>query len=64
MDFYVSSETLDCLEDVIYDINIKVLKEVHKKFLTKLDFQELVYILEGFQKKKFKIDYDNGGKTK
>ena len=41
MDFYVSTETLDCLEEVIYDINIKLLQEVHKKYLTKLDFQEL-----------------------
>lgn len=64
MDFYVSTETLDCLEEVIYDINIKLLQEVHKKYLTKLDFQELVYILEGFKKKKFKIKFNDECTTK
>lgn len=62
MDFYVSSQTLDCLEEVIYDINLELLKKIHKKFLSKLDFQELVYILEGTRKKKFIIKKNDGGK--
>lgn len=55
MDYYVSSKTLNCLEEVIYDLNLELLKKVHKKFLSQLDFQELIYILEGTKKKKFKI---------
>ena len=53
MDFTVSNQTLDCLEEVIYDINIELLKEVHTKFLSDLDFSELVTILENKKKKKF-----------
>lgn len=59
MDYYVSSQTLDCLEEVIYEINLELLKKVHKKFLSQLDFQELVNILEGTKKKKFKIKVNN-----
>ena len=53
MDFTVSNQTLDCLEEVIYDINLELLKEVHTKFLSDLDFSELVTILENKKKKKF-----------
>ena len=49
MDYYVSN-TLDCFEKV-YDINIKLLKEVHKKYLKDLDFEELKNITYGVQKK-------------
>ena len=63
MDFYVSSQTLDCLEEVIYDINLELLKTIHKKYLSKLDFQELVDLLEGNKKKKFILVKD-GGKIK
>ena len=63
MDFYVSSQTLNCLEDLIYDINLELLKTIHKKFLPKLDFQELVDILEGNKKKKFILIKD-GSKIK
>lgn len=63
MDFYVSSQTLDCFEEVIYEINLELLKTVHKKYLSKLDFQELVDLLEGNKKKKFILVKD-GGKIK
>lgn len=53
MDFSVSSQTLSCLEEVIYEINIELLKEVHKKFLSDLDFSELKVILDNKKKKKF-----------
>ena len=52
MDFSVSSQTLSCLEDVIYEINMELLKEVHTKFLSDLDFSELQVILDN-KKKKF-----------
>ena len=53
MDFSVSSQTLSCLEDVIYEINMELLKEVHTKFLSDLDFSELQVILDNKKKKKF-----------
>ena len=52
MDFTVSSQTLSCLEEVIYDINMELLKEVHTKFLSDLDFSELQVILDNKKKKK------------
>ena len=55
MDYSVSSFTLDSLEEMIYGINVELLKEVHKKFLSDLDFQELIVILENRKKKKFII---------
>lgn len=55
MDYAVSSFTLDSLEEMIYGINVELLKEVHKKFLSDLDFQELIVILENQKKKKFII---------
>ena len=55
MDFYVSSETLDCLKEVIYEINLELLEKVHKKFLSQLDFGELRYILDNHIKTKVKI---------
>ena len=61
MDFYVSSETLNCLEEIIYESNLELLKKVHKKFLSKLDFEELLNILNGV-KKKFKIKINDNGK--
>ena len=56
MDFYISKNTLDCFEKVVYDINIKLLQEVHKKFLKDLDFEELKIILEGITKKNYTIN--------
>ena len=55
MDYAVSSFTLDSLEEMIYGINIELLKEVHKKFLSDLDFEELIVILQNRKKKKFII---------
>ena len=51
MDFTVSNQTLDCLQEVIYEINLELLQEVHQKFLGDLDFSELVTILENKKKK-------------
>ena len=56
MDYYVSKDTLDCFEKVVYDINIKLLKEVHKKYLKDLDFEELKNILTGLEKKTYTIN--------
>ena len=56
MDFYISKNTLDCFEKVVYDINIKLLQEVHKKFLKDLDFEELKIILDGITKKNYTIN--------
>ena len=56
MDYYVSKDTLDCFEKVVYDINIKLLKEVHKKYLKDLDFEELKHILDGVTKKNYTIN--------
>ena len=55
MDYSVSSFTLNSLEDMIYNINVELLKDVHKKFLSDLDFNELLVILEAKRKKKFII---------
>ena len=55
MDFSVSTKTLQHLEDVIYNCNLELLKEVHDKFLSDIDFQELQNILDGKKKKKFII---------
>lgn len=55
MDFSVSTKTLKHLEDVIYNCNLELLKEVHDKFLSDIDFQELQNILDGKKKKKFVI---------
>jgi hypothetical protein len=55
MDYSVSSFTLDSLEQMIYNINVELLKEVHKKYLSDLDFNELLVILEAKKKKKFII---------
>ena len=56
MDYYVSKDTLDCFEKVVYDINIKLLKEIHKKYLKDLDFEELKIILDGVTKKTYTIN--------
>mgnify|MGYP000877314654 CR=1 FL=1 len=55
MDYSVSSFTLDSLEQMIYNINVELLKEIHKKYLSDLDFNELLVILEAKRKKKFII---------
>ena len=55
MDFSVSNKTLTHLEDVIYSCNLEILKEVHEKFLSDVDFKELQSILDGKKKKKFII---------
>jgi hypothetical protein len=56
MDYSVSNNTLDCLKQVVYDINMELLKEVHEKYLSDIDFSELKVILDGIQKKKFNIN--------
>ena len=56
MDYYIAQSTLTSLEKVIYDVNIKVLKEVHKKFLKDLDFDELKNILDNVSKATFSIE--------
>ena len=55
MDFSVSNKTLTHLEDVIYSCNLELLKEIHEKFLSDVDFKELQNILDGKKKKKFII---------
>jgi hypothetical protein len=59
MDYYISKDTLGGLEKIVYDINIKLLKEVHKKFLKDLDFEELQNILDGLTKKTFSIEVND-----
>jgi hypothetical protein len=56
MDYYISQNTLDSLEKVVYDINIKLLQEVHKKYLKDLDFEELKLILDGVVKKTYSVE--------
>ena len=56
MDFSVSTKTLQHLEDVIYNCNLELLKDVHEKFLSDIDFQELQNILDNKKKKKFIIN--------
>ena len=58
MDFVVSSKTLNTFEKIIYDTNIELLKEVHKKYLPELDFEELKNIIDGKKKKKFVIKFE------
>lgn len=59
MDFSVSTKTLQHLEDVVYNCNLELLKEVHEKFLSDIDFKELQTILDGKKKKKFIITLKN-----
>jgi len=59
MDYYISKDTLGGLEKIVYDINITLLKEVHKKFLKDLDFEELQNILDGLTKKTFSIEVND-----
>tara|TARA_B100001093_G_C26669093_1_gene945379 strand:+ start:588 stop:785 length:198 start_codon:yes stop_codon:yes gene_type:complete len=56
MDYYIAQSTLKSLEQVIYDINIKVLKEVHKKYLKDLDFKNLKEILDNVSKITYHIE--------
>lgn len=56
MDYYISKETLSCFEQVVYDINMKLLKEIHKKYLRDVDFEELKIILDGISKKTYTIN--------
>ena len=57
MDFVVSSKTLNVFEKIIYQICLNLLKEIHKKFLCDLDFEELKTILDGKEKTKFIIKF-------
>ena len=59
MEYYVSKNTLDSFEEIVYKINLKLLKEVHKKYLKDLDFIELKNILDGIKKKTYFIEIDN-----
>lgn len=58
MDFVVSSKTLNVFEKIIYQICLNLLKEIHKKFLSDLDFEELKTILDGREKTKFIIKFE------
>ena len=53
MEFVISSKTLDCLEEVVRESHIKLLEKVHKKFLSDLDFEELIKIVDGDKKIEF-----------
>ena len=53
MDISISKNTLDSLEEVVDDIVLKCLQEVHEKFLSDLDFSELEKIRKKAKKKKF-----------
>lgn len=57
--YFVSKHTLEGLEKMMYNLNIELLKQVHKKFLSDLDFEELLIILEDRKKPKFIIDLEN-----
>ena len=63
MDYYISQNTLNSLEKVIYDVNIKLLKEVHKKYLKDLDFEELKIILDGITKKTYHVEVDDSSES-
>lgn len=58
-DYFVSKHTLEGLEKMMYNLNVELLKQVHKKFLSDLDFEELLIILEDRKKPKFIIDLEN-----
>ena len=58
MDFVVSSRTLNVFEDIIYETNLELIKEIHAKFLSDLDFEELKIILDGKKKKQFIIKFE------
>ena len=53
MDISISKNTLDIFEEVVDDIVLKCLQEVHEKFLSDLDFSELENIRKQIKKKKF-----------
>ena len=53
MDISISKNTLDVFEEVVDDIVLKCLQEVHEKFLSDLDFSELEKIRKQIKKKKF-----------
>ena len=53
MDISISKNTLDVLEEVVDDIVLKCLQEVHEKFLSDLDFSELEKIRKQFNPSKF-----------
>ena len=58
MDFVVASKTLSVFEDIIYETNLELIKEIHAKFLSDLDFEELKIILDGRKKKQFIINFE------
>ena len=58
MDFVVASKTLSVFEDIIYETNLELIKEIHAKFLSDLDFEELKTILDGRKKKQFIINFE------
>ena len=53
MDICISKQTLSMLEEVMDDVVLKCLREVHEKFLSDLDFSELESIRKKLKKKKF-----------
>lgn len=56
-EFDIASSTLTLLEKMVNDRMLELLKEVHKKFLSDLDFEELTSILEGKKKEKYTIKH-------
>ena len=52
MDISISKQTLSMLEEVMDDVVLKCLQEVHQKFLSDLDFSEFESIRKKVEKKK------------
>ena len=52
MDYSISRDLLTQLEEVADHIVVEVLKEIHTKFLSDLDFSELEQIRKKHKKKK------------
>lgn len=60
MDYRVSSNTLDIFGELIDDIIHEYIKELHSKFLSDMDIQELITIYKGLKKKQYKINISSG----
>lgn len=64
MDYSISRDLLTQLEEVADHIVVEVLKEIHTKFLSDLDFSELEQIRKKHKKKKFILKKKNDKETK
>ena len=56
MDYKVSSQTLDIFGEFVDDIIHQYIKELHDKFLSDMDIEELISIYKGIKKKQYKIN--------